>query len=146
MDTLTIKNYQINTLITALNYTMPFSKGRVRNRFITILSTKAQEVEKNRMEILNGVCEKGEDGKPIVDKNEYKLTDEARKKFGEEYAKLMNENCIIDVTASLKMDLGPIKDMINNSKSELNIDQTKVVEDVLAAFEVTKPKAVAKKK
>ncbi len=146
MDTINLKNYQLDTIIKALNYNMPFAKGRVRNRFLIILSQKAQALEKNRLEMLTELSEKDAEGKPKIKDNSFELSTANQEKWTIEYAKMMEESCIIDVTPSIKGDLGTLKDIINTSKTELDALQTKVLEEVILAFEVTKPKKLPTKK
>lgn len=148
MDTLILKNYQLKTFVEALDYSMPFAKGRVKNRFVSILIPKMQAMEKNRLEILNELCEKDKDGKPITENGQYKLTEKNQTKWNEEYNKMMMEECIIDVTPSVKSDLGTIKDIINNSTVDLKTEQITILEEIIKSLEVTKPKKLpeAKKK
>ncbi len=140
MDTINLKNYHINSFMKTLNYAMPFARGRVKNRILIILSEKAEALEKSRIEILNGLADKDKEGKPVLVNNQFKISDKNRVKFEEEYQKMMNEDCIIDVTPSLKADIGSVKDMINTSTVNLDPNETKNMEEVLTALEVTKPK------
>ena len=39
---LNLKNYQIDVIGKALNYLMPFSKGRVKTKFIQLLKAKRE--------------------------------------------------------------------------------------------------------
>jgi hypothetical protein len=148
MDTLNLKNYQLNTLTKAIDFSMSFAKSRVKNRFLTILAPKLQAIEKSRLEILNELCDKDKDGKPVMNKEGFQLSDKNRKKWDEEYNKLMMEECIIDVTPSLKADLGTIKDILNTSTVEVSTQQTVILEEVMTSLEITKPKKLpeAKKK
>jgi len=140
METLILKNYQLDSLIKVVGYPMPFVKGRIKNRFMTPIIEKAREVEKNRLEIINTLCEKDKDGKPLIEGNAFKLSDENKEKWQKEYEKMMKEDCIIDVTPSFKLDLGPIKDIINQSPVILDDQQTIVMEEIMTAIELIKPK------
>ena len=146
MDTLIIKNYHLATFMKVLDYPMAFAKGRVKNRLMSILAQKAQALEKNRIEILNTLCDKDKDGKPVMEKGSFKLSDKNKKKWDEEYQKMMMEDCIIDVTPSIKSDLGPLKDIINTSTVELDTQQTVIVEEIITSLEVTKPKKLPEAK
>lgn len=148
METINLKNYHLISFMKVLNYPMPFAKGRVKNRMLIILSQKSEALEKNRIEILNGLADKDKDKKPILKNNQFQISDKNRVKFEEEYNKMMQEDCIIDITASIKGDIGPIKDMINTSTVNLDPNEIKNVEEVILALEVTKPKKlpVAKSK
>jgi hypothetical protein len=145
MDTINFKNYQLNAIIKILSYPMPFYKGRVKNRFMSLIMEKAQALEKNRLEILMGLCKKDKDGNPITKNDNYELDDKNRVKWSQEYAKMMGEDCLIDVTPSLKVDLGPIKDLINSSSVELDNQETAIIEEVVTALEIVKPKSEEKK-
>ena len=143
METINLKNYQIESFIKVLSYPMPFSKGRIKNRFMSILMEKAHLIEKNRLEIINELVEKDKENQAIIENGSFKMGQNATK-FQEEYEKLMKEDCIIDITPSLKVDLGPIKDMINKSDIILDNQQTAIVEEVMTELENIKPKAEKK--
>ncbi len=154
METLKLKSYHLDPLMKVINYPMAFFKGRIKNRFMAIVLSQAQALEKNRLEILTALCEKDADGKPIVEQStdekgkpvsSYKLSDENKVKWNEEFNKMMTEECVIDITPSLKTDLGPIKDIINTSPVELDNNQVMIIEEVITVLELTKPKAKSKK-
>lgn len=138
METLKLKNYTLETLAKVVDYPMAFQRGRVKNRFMKIVIEKLQAVEKNRIEIIKELAEKDKDGEPIIEENAYKLSDENKVKWQKEYQKLMSEDCIIDLVPSLKVDIGEIKSIINNSSVVLDSMQTAIIEEIVTALENTK--------
>lgn len=155
MDTIVIRNYALQDIMKVLDYPMPFQKSRVKNRFMQILSEKASTLEKNRIEILNGLCEKDENGKALTeivkdaegnDVSGFKISDENKVKWNEEYQKLVIEKNIIDLTPSLKADLSVIKEIINNSTVNLTREESLVVEEFIISLSKEKEKTLPAKK
>lgn len=154
MKTIKLKNSNLtgtNTnrgvLIKAISYNMPFQRARIKNRFIAVLMAKQNEINENRVTILNEICEKDADNKPILESGQYKLSDENSKKFQEEFQKLMEEDCIIDVAPSMEKDISDIKSMIHASPVELNEVETAQLEEILTAMDAMNPeKKVVKAK
>ncbi len=149
MKTITIKNFQLDSMFKVMNYPMNFQRGRVKNKFLGILRDKHQVVNNSRLEILNDLSEKDEEKKtPILENGQYKLSDENRLKFNDEYTKLMNEECVIDVLPSWEKDVPHIKMIINDSPIDLTDQEISDVDAVLEAMSDKKPeeKKEAKKK
>lgn len=146
MKTLNLKNYQLNVIGKALNYPMKFQTGRVKNQFVKLLAEKAELMEKSRIEMLKQLCEKDTDGKEIIEANNYKFTEKNQKKFNEEYEKLVQEVCSIDILPSLEPVISEVKQMINNSTVELQSYEVNTIEEVLKAFDEVSPSTKAKKK
>lgn len=135
MKTITIKNFQIDSVFKVLSYPMNFQKGRVKNRFLEILREKHKAMNDSRIEMLNDFSEKDPEKKtPIIENGAYKLSAENQQKFNEEYAKLMNEDCVIDVLPSLEKDIPIIKQLFNDSTVELNDQQIMDCNAVLEAL------------
>ena len=146
MKTLKVKNVDLNIIGKALNYPMKFQQGRVKNRFISLLAEKAQIMEKNRKEILEGLCDKDDKGVPVVENGQYKFSAENQAKVGEEYNKLIQEEVLIDILPSLEVDIPTIKQMINNSPVELEAFEVDTVERLITALSETAPKPEKKSK
>lgn len=155
MDTIVIRNYALQDIMKVLEYPMPFQKSRVKNRFMQVLSEKSSTLEKNRIEILNGLCEKDKDGKALTeivkdkdgnDVSGFKISDENKIKWNEEYQKLVIEKNIIDITPSLKADLSVIKEIINNSPVDLTKEESLVVEEFITSLNKEKEKTLPAKK
>lgn len=134
MKTLVIKNYAIESFMKVLAYPMNFQKGRVKNRFMTVLREKAKALNDSRLEILTELSEKDKDKKPIIENGNFKLTDEGMKKFNTEFAKMMTEDCIIDIAPSIEKDIPEIKTLLNNSPVELNDQETANCEEIFEAL------------
>jgi len=146
MKTITIKNFQIDSVFKVLSYPMNFQKGRVKNRFLEILREKHKAVNDSRIEMLNDFAEKDPEKKtPIIENGAYKLSPENQQKFNEEYAKLMNEDCVIDVLPSLEKDIPMIKQLFNDSTVELNDQQIAECDLVLEAISNYNKPVVVKK-
>lgn len=139
MKTITIKNAHVLSFAKVIDYPMPFQKSRVKNRFLKLLGEKANVMEKSRMEIINTLAEKDAGGKLVLEGNEYKFSAENRPKFTEEYNKLIEEECIIDILPSSEKDIPEIKSMINISTVELSRMETELVEEILMSLNETAP-------
>lgn len=146
MKTLILKNYQLNTIGKVLNYPLAFQLGRVKNRFIRVLSDKNSLIEGSRQEMAKDLSDKDDTRIPLTENGQYKFTKENLEKFNEEYTKLMNEDCIIDVGPALEADIPTIKQMINNSAVTLLAHEVAQVEEVLEALNEAKPVAEKKPK
>lgn len=127
IKTLNLKNYQLETLAKILDVPLHSEKARARNRFYKILKSKIDDREKARIEILERL------GKLNKEKNNYEIKNV--KKFNEEFEKMQNEVCIIDLLPSVKADLPFIKEILEKTKVEMNITQTEIYEEILAEIE-----------
>ena len=127
ISALNLKNYQLELLSKMLDVPLHSERARTRNRFYKIVLTKADDKEKGRIELLEKY------GKLNEKEKKYDITD--MKKFNEEWTKLQQEACIIDVLPSIKADLPIIKDILKNSKVEMNITETEIYEEIMTEIE-----------
>ena len=143
-------NYYFGSLEKALNVPNPdFPTGRSKMKIIKLFGEKMQFIETSRLEILNSLCEKDEKGeKKMVDgvnkkgqptKN-FDLTPENLAKYNEEYAKLMQEECIIDIPDSMRHDLSVVKGMLSTSQAQgLGDGDILVIDETIKAMEWPEP-------
>lgn len=127
LQALNLKNYQLELLGTILDVPLHSERARARNRFYKIVQTKVGDKEKGRIELLEKY------GKLNKEAHKYDIKDV--KKFNEEWTKLQQEACIIDVLPSVKADLPIIKDILKNSKVEMNITDTEIYEEIMTEIE-----------
>jgi hypothetical protein len=88
---------------------------------------KASDKEKGRIELLEKY------GKLNKEAKRYDIKD--MQKFNEEFTKLQQEVCIIDLLPSVKADMPMIKDILNKTKVEMNITETEIYEEIMTEIE-----------
>jgi uncharacterized Fe-S cluster-containing protein len=123
---LTLKNYQLKTILNILDVPLHSERARARNRFYKIISAKENERETERIKIAEKY------GKLNKERMVYEF--KQPEKFSKEFSKLQNEVSIIDILPSVKADLPIIKEIINNSKIVMNFTETEVYEEIIAEF------------
>ena len=110
-----LKNHLLKSLGDFLvNEELSGRLSRSRTRFVKLLNARLEEVERFRKELCEKYCEKDNDGKPVLNNNAYSIKDVEA--FNEEYNDLMNEEFIIDETASQKEILTNVKSILDNTK------------------------------
>ena len=147
--TLTLPNYTITPLAQWLSVlTLSGLESRCRTRFINILSDRAQEIEKTRLEL----CEKhsaktkigdkevlvytDKDGKDTTEFEKmvsYKIAD--RKAFDEEYSTYMKESLVLDVTNERMETLMNVKNIILNTESTFEKEGAIMYDEWCSIFE-----------
>lgn len=80
-----IKHKHIRFIRKWLDRPMHGDELKARNAFIKAITPQYEEIEKTRVATLEKHADKGEDGKPIVDAGQYKLSEEGQKATLEEY-------------------------------------------------------------
>ena len=127
IEALNFKNYQLELLSKMLDVPLHSEKARARNRFFKVVQSKASDKEKGRIDLLEKY------GKLNKEENRYDIKD--LKKFNMEFTKLQQEVCIIDLLPSVKADMPAIKDILKNSKVEMNITETEIYEEIMTEIE-----------
>lgn len=148
---LKFKNYHVNVMAELLNIPLHGYQARKTTQFLKLLTSQAQILEEERNKMLLEVCEKDEKGEPILTitengKNkEYTLTDEAKKKFQEDYAKFVTEEFVLDILDSTKDAIEVAKKLILESEVDLDTQEKKIVYDeVCLVFETCEELSVPK--
>lgn len=132
-----LKNYHLEVIGKCLNFPMPFQKGRIKMRFLKLLQDKQDVCNKSRVEMLEQFADKDENKKPIIENSQYKLSPQNLVKFNEEFQKLMDEECPVDVPESMKNDIPLIRMIISESSAMLDNRETVVMEQVIEALKDT---------
>jgi len=148
--TLTLPNYTIVPLAGWLaNQNLTGLTSRCRTRFIRILSERAQEIEKTRIELCekhSAKTKKGEkevlvyidkDGKDTTEFEKmisYKIAD--RKAFDEEYSIYMKETLVLDITKERMETLMNVKNIILNTEAMFEKEGAVMYEEWCSLFEV----------
>jgi len=115
-----LKNHEINGFVQFLmRLDLEGKESRMRTRLVKILVERMQMIEEERIQMVQKYAEKNEDGTPIIVTNEdggsaYQVSDMGA--FANEYAVLMNEDCIIDNNEERKDMLLTVKDAVLNTK------------------------------
>jgi len=148
--TLTLPNYTIVPLAGWLaNQNLTGLASRCRTRFIRILSERAQEIEKTRIElcekhsakikegekeVLVYIDGKGKDTTKFEDMVSYKIAD--RKAFDEEYSIYMKETLVLDITKERMETLMNVKNIILNTEATFEKEGAVMYEEWCSLFEV----------
>jgi len=130
-----LKNYQLDVLAKVLNYPMTFKKSRVKNKFLTEVYQNIELMEKDRKVIIDKLCKKDNDKKPILKDNRFTFTDSNLEKFNKEYAILSKEEVELPNLST------EIITMIENSSVEMD----DIKGDTLILEEILKPKSKEEK-
>ena len=106
-----IKNYQIRFLGTWLDIPLHGEEARARAGLLRLISVRLNEIETERMELLNSLAEKDEKGNPKLkeDGKEYDLTTENWVEFQNKMAIRNDEELEFDIS---KKDLPVVKKLI----------------------------------
>lgn len=143
---LNLKNYHLEGIFKGLNYpNQNFQIGRSKMRIVKLLEEKSKITNASRLEMLHDLCQKDEKGKPVmknvmvqvsptsapVMQNQYDLGENTGK-FQEEFKKMMDEECIIEIPDSLKNDFSVFKGLLANSQAQnLTDSEIMVIDEVL---------------
>jgi len=166
---LTLKNYflidnpaiQVESLQAWLAKQMLHGKAsRARTRFLRIIAERAEELDKERLRLLDEyavkkkVKEKGKDGKEkevekivFLDKDnkettnkqeakEYKMRDQEA--YQKEYLAYLGEDYVIDVTPATKDAIYGVRDMLINTEQEFSGVMAARYDEWVTAMEVIK--------
>jgi len=108
-----IKKSLLETVYVSLDYPIKnFSKARVRDGFTSLLMGQIKTYYSERTKILEELCIKDEEGKPIKEKDQYTFTPENEVQAIKEVEILNNEETSIEITKD-------IKELIENSQADL---------------------------
>lgn len=135
MESIKLKNSQLDTLVGILNVPLDGQKSRIRNRFITSIQPRLKEIEEERLTKVKELSDKDAKGEPILENGNFKLSKDNLDKFNKEYTELMNEEYIIDVLDSNRKDMTAIKDLVLNTKKEFDIPGGFAYEELCKSFE-----------
>jgi len=160
MKTLILRNYYlidspaprpITSLQVWLNNQMLHGKvSRHRTRFIKLIIGRAEEVEKEKLVMLEKhadkkkvkgedvaiyLDEKGKDTTDAKDGKKFKLSTENEQKFLDEYNAYLNEDFVMDVTPANREDIYGVRDMVLNTEAEFSKIQATRYNEWCDAFE-----------
>lgn len=91
-------------------------ESRARTRFVAQLQTELNTIDKERVEALEKLAEKNEDGtvkKETGDNGEqYVLSPEAKEQAAKEYGEILGEDFIVDVTDANRENIDVLKKIV----------------------------------
>jgi len=90
--------------------------SRMRTKFLKLLNESINEIESFRKEMLEEYSKKDDEGNALIEDNSYVLED--AEAFNKEYLELMNEDFVIDETASKREMIQHIKRILDNTETE----------------------------
>jgi len=146
--TLKIKNLHLDLLVLLLDKPRHGQDARAKNRFLKMVQPRRDEKEKTRKEILENHADKDKGGKSLMEEyptptpkdptkkgKRLKLTEKNLEKAQAEYAEYCEEELIIDVLPSNKVDIGAIKMMLEADTTDLPTIDGAVYDILCEAFE-----------
>lgn len=109
---LTLKNYMLQAIVVWLaGEKLSGSQTRARSRFLRNTKALVDDVEAERVSIVQKHANKDAEGKPALkeDKLNYDVAEENLAKVNAEYGDLLNEDVILDLSDSMVADLEQVK-------------------------------------
>lgn len=145
---LKLKNGWLDFLTRLLDKPRHGKDARAKNRFLQLLVSRLKEKEEERKKLLEQYADKDK-GKPVMEdidildektgetkkEQRFKISPENMQKFQKEYLEYLNEDFVIDVLPSNKVDIGTIKIMLENDTTDLNTEEGALYDAILTAFE-----------
>jgi len=114
-----LKNVDINGLAEFLaSEKLVKKQSRMRTKFLKLLNEAINEIESFRKEMLEKYSKKDAEGNALIENNSYVLED--AEAFNKEYLELMNEDFVIDETASKREVLQHVKRILENTETEFD--------------------------
>ena len=139
MQTIKIKNSQLKLVSDWLSGELAVKEARSRNRFLHLLAPRLKETDEERNKIILNKCDKGEDGKPLVEEKDgnqsYKFSGDNWATVQQEIVDLLNEDFVVEVTPSNEEDIKIVKDLIINLDKKFDPQQTEIYEIIVKQFE-----------
>lgn len=133
-----IKNGHLHTLYKILDKPHHGKEARSKSRFLDIIIPRINEIDKERIRILEGLADKDKDGKPISENEQFKLSDNSMEQFRKEYGEYLSEDFIIDILPSNEGDISTITEMLLNDTTPLTTEEGAIYDNILTELEKIK--------
>lgn len=78
---------------------------------IGVVEKSVKECESTRVALCESLCEKDAEEKPIIEKNNYKFTEENKKEFHVKWQELLNTEITLDIFPINKSDIENVKEI-----------------------------------
>lgn len=134
-------NKEIRFIYAWLNVPLHGEDVRARHRFLKMVQSQLNDMETERVALIEKYANKDQDGKLILEKNaqgigEYKFTEERRALFDEESFALLNKETKYDIEKEEKKFIRVVKDILTNKLQKgLSIDEGEIYDSVLMEFD-----------
>lgn len=135
MKTITIKNKNLGIVGKTLEYPMAFAQGRVKRRFMNIITPHYDEMEKSRLEICKKFADKDKKGEPKIVDNKFVFSTKNQEEFSNEIDSLFNEEITIDVPQQVSSEVQVLRSLIENSPVYLTNDEVGSLDEVMESLE-----------
>lgn len=123
-------------MIIMLNVPLHSEKARARNRIIEIVGQKFKEYDKDRMDLVTKYGEKDpKTGELAMDEDGKNYKIKNHEKFNLDFIKLINADVVFDILPSNREYWRLVKGVIENTKVEMNVQDTANWEDILLVLE-----------
>lgn len=130
------RNQDLKGLIVWLNVPLHSEQARARNRIVELIEKEYDRFEQDRLTLLDS-HKVMKDGKPVLEKHpdgkdHFKIKDQ--KKWDIEWGKLESAEVAFDVLPSNRASWRIVRDLIANTKVEMDTEMTKWWEMILNAM------------
>ena len=127
---MTLKNAYIFLLYRWLDVPLHGDLLRSRNKFIRLIEPQYNAINAKRTEILSDLAEKDKDGKAIIEGGTYKIPDDKKQDFIDQFTDgYLEEDYEFDVTKQIKSDVKEI--LMTKLTKGLGIEDGKVFEEII---------------
>lgn len=96
-----MKNFEVQELLKGLTILKDVKlKGKIAYaviRNIEKLSSVEKTIEETRKKIAEDLCEKDAEGKPAIEENQYKMSDEAKVEFNKQYIDMLDTEADVEL-------------------------------------------------
>lgn len=126
----TLANWKMKVIIeTWLNTPLHSEKAIARNRVVKMMTEKFEDFEKDRLALVEQHGKRDEDKNLIIKDGSYVMIDEEA--FQKEWALLKDTEAIFDILPSTRPYWKTVRDIIKDSKVEMDIEATDIYEELL---------------
>ena len=134
-NAVTFKNKELVEVMGWLNVPLHSEQARARNKIVDILNTEFEIFEKERIAICDKYTDRTpEDNKPIMQDGHYKIKDEHKETFDKEWKDLQDAPVTFDILPSNREHWRIVRNVIEKTNREMDIDQTAFWEKILEAL------------
>ena len=131
-----LTNQEVVSIYRWLNVPLHGEELRSRVKFIGYILPQTEGLDAKRLKFCEGFADKDEDGKPILEKGQFKMTEENTKMFGEEYQKLLKEEKEYEIDSDNKKHFQTTHTILSTKVvNGMGIDEGAVYDTVLNKFE-----------
>lgn len=127
-----IKHKHVRLIRKWLDRPMHGDELKARNTFIKAVTPQYELIEKTRVDLLEKHADKGEDGKPIIENDQYKLSEAGQKATLEEYNTFLEGEQ--EYVGFDKVTANQIARSIETNPKGYGLDEGMMIEEVIKSI------------